>query len=932
MIMADQDQDGSHIKGLVINLIHTFWPTLLDVPGFLQQFITPIVKVSKGKKSQTFFTLPQYKDWRESNGNDGKGWKIKYYKGLGTSTSAEAKEYFSNLDLHEIPFVTLSSDTQENPIVVDENDDDDFMADVVPDQAVSSSGNDLIDMVFNKKRVEDRKKWLNGLKKGTYLDYSTSHDTGMKYSDFINKELILFSKSDCGRSIPHIMDGFKPSQRKVLFACFKRKLKDEIKVAQLAGFVGEHSAYHHGEASLHGTIVNMAQSFVGSNNLNLLTPSGQFGTRRMGGKDAASPRYIFTKLEKITRAIFHPDDDELLNYLNDDGMSIEPEHYMPVIPMVLVNGSDGIGTGWSSCVNNHNPRDIIENIRRLIVGDEPEKMVPFYSGYTGDISISADTKYSVTGKIERTNETTLFISELPLKKWTHDYKIFLEAMTIADKNSTPDLKTFKENHTDATVSFTLTAEKENIDQWENLPKGGLYAKFKLTGSLSTANMHLFDTEARIVKYASPEDILKDFFDLRMDFYVKRKNLILKKLRREQRMLSNKARFVEEVCSGDLIVSNRKKIELLHNLQERGYELFDNKDDNKEDDDEEEDMSVANLSKGFEYLLGMKIWSLTYEKAEELRKQLAERTGELRTLEATEPSQIWLNDLDAIEIALDERDDDIKSAENAECKAQKKNQKRQQKKKAATSKRGKKKVDEWDSDLEDSDDDNSDISDMEVIKKKPVRRKPAASKRPAAKKPTTATAKPTAKKPTTVSKTATKPVPKVVEKAPEPESEDEIEISLADRMRKKLMVSPPATKNFPKMDSMIDLSSSIPNQPTFSEDDASFSSGSRKRPSPRNANSDNELLDNDAPKPKAAKRAKATGRATSTRKKVAPKKKKAPEPEESDDEFDFESDDEDSVVAPSKPAPRRVGGRARKASKKVYVDVDEDSDSEFSFSD
>ena len=149
--------------------------------------------------------------------------------------------------------------------------------DVFPDQNISSSGSDLIDMVFRKTRVDDRKKWLNELKKDTFLDYAQAQEDGVRFSDFINKELILFSKSDCERSIPHIMDGFKPSQRKVLFACFKRKLKDEIKVAQLAGYVGEHSAYHHGEASLHGAIINMAQSFCGSNNLNLLTPAGQFG-------------------------------------------------------------------------------------------------------------------------------------------------------------------------------------------------------------------------------------------------------------------------------------------------------------------------------------------------------------------------------------------------------------------------------------------------------------------------------------------------------------------------------------------------------------------------------------------------------------------------------------------------------------------------------
>jgi DNA topoisomerase-2 len=360
-----------------------FWPTLLDVPGFLQQFITPIVKATKGKKSHTFFTIPEYEAWRESTGNGAKGYTVKYYKGLGTSTSAEAKDYFSNLDIHEVHFSKLSSD--QCVLAVDNDDGKMEDAEPTPDKIVS--GSDLIDMAFSKGRVEDRKSWLTSLKKETFLNYSKAQKNGVAYSDFINKELILYSAADNHRSIPNMMDGFKPSQRKVLFGCIKRKLKGEIKVAQLAGYVGEHAAYHHGEASLAGTIVGMAQNFTGSNNVNLLTPSGQFGTRLMGGKDSASARYIFTKLEKITRAIFHPDDDALLTYLEDDGMSIEPEFYVPVIPMALVNGSDGIGTGWSSSVPNYDPRQIIRNIRHLIAGEDLEEMIPFYNGFTGEVCL-----------------------------------------------------------------------------------------------------------------------------------------------------------------------------------------------------------------------------------------------------------------------------------------------------------------------------------------------------------------------------------------------------------------------------------------------------------------------------------------------------------------------------------------------------------------
>lgn len=707
MIMADQDHDGSHIKGLVINFIHTYWPSLLDVPGFLQQFITPIVKATMGKQSKTFFTMPQYYSWKLSTGNDAKGWKIKYYKGLGTSTSAEAKEYFSKLNRHEITFCNISADEVTSTINANQSFESD---DVVPEKVVS--GTELIEMAFSKKHVEERKIWLNNLKKDTFLDYSEAQIEGMKYSQFINKELILFSQADNIRSIPNIFDGFKPSQRKVLYGCFLRNLKSEMKVAQLSGYIGEKTAYHHGEVSLQGTIVNMAQDFVGSNNINLLTPSGQFGTRRLGGKDSASARYIFTKLEKITRAIFHPDDDALLHYLNEDGEAIEPEYYMPVIPMILVNGAEGIGTGWSTNIPNFDPRVIISNLRKKLRSEEMEKMQPFYYGFEGDIIPDATKagSYIINGKIERVDDETLLITELPIKTWTQDYKQFLEKLMAGsdqkksdDKKGTkketePEIKDFKENHTDTTVSFKITASKELLDEFED--KGGLLNKFKLTGKLSTSNMNVFDEHNRIIKFDSAEKILDYFYEVRLDFYVKRKDYLLDNMRRDQRILSNKARFIEEVCSGELIVSNRKRTDILADLKQREYEMFPkagkNRQDTSEDEEEDEDSSDDELAKGYEYLLGMKIWSLTYEKALKLRQELEEKTRTVSELEITPPSAIWEADLDKIEEALNERDQYYKEAAEEELRSQKTAKRRQQKKKVTKSKKF---DDELDSDEE-----------------------------------------------------------------------------------------------------------------------------------------------------------------------------------------------------------------------------------------
>jgi DNA topoisomerase-2 len=221
----------------------------------------------------------------------------------------------------------------------------------------------------------------------------------VRYEEFINRELIHFSKYDCERSIPNMVDGLKTSQRKILYSAFKRKLTTEIKVAQFSGYVSEHSNYHHGEASLNGAIVGMAQNFVGSNNINLLSPNGQFGTRMLGGDDSASERYIFTRLHSLTRAIFPEADDAVLQYLNDDGTMVEPEYYVPIIPFCLVNGIKGIGTGFSCSVEPYNPLDIIGYLERKLEGHSSNETTmdwtPYYEGFKGSVHRIEEKKFLV---------------------------------------------------------------------------------------------------------------------------------------------------------------------------------------------------------------------------------------------------------------------------------------------------------------------------------------------------------------------------------------------------------------------------------------------------------------------------------------------------------------------------------------------------------
>lgn len=390
----------------------------------------------------------------------------RYYKGLGTSTSKEAKEYFSDFQRHRIKF------------------------------EYSSARDDLaIQLAFSKRFIEERKDWLTRFMEDRRTrreqhaseNYLYQKNTrSINYTEFINKELVLFSNLDNERSIPSLVDGFKPGQRKVMFTCFKRNLVREIKVAQLAGSVAELSAYHHGEHSLMSTIVNLAQNFVGSNNINLLLPIGQFGTRLHGGKDSASARYIFTALHPLTRLLFNPKDDPLFAYINDDGIRVEPEWYCPILPTVLVNGAEGIGTGWSTKVPNYNPREIIANLKRLINHEDTVPMRPFYKNFRGQIDQIDDVRVATSGEVAVIGENTIEITELPIGVWTQVYKeSVLESFLHGQDEQATCITDYREYHTDTTVRFVV---KMTTEQFNAAQRVGLHKFFKLQKTISLNSM------------------------------------------------------------------------------------------------------------------------------------------------------------------------------------------------------------------------------------------------------------------------------------------------------------------------------------------------------------------------------------------------------------------------------------------------------------
>jgi len=618
MIMTDQDHDGSHIKGLLMNLFHTLWPTLLTLPNktFLTSMITPIVKATRGKMVKSFYTMTEYEKWQTKTAHK---WSVKYYKGLGTSSASEAREYFRNIKMNNYIFTEETDST--------------------------------MNLAFSKTESDKRKEWLYGYDTQVILNHT---ETEIPIQDFIHKELIHFSNSDTFRSIGSVYDGLKPSQRKILYACLKRNLYSEIKVAQLSGYVSEISAYHHGEASLQSTIIGLAQDYVGSNNLNLLLPNGQFGTRIMGGHDSASSRYIHTELNPIVQYLFPKEDFPLLTYNEDDGQKVEPIYYLPIIPLVLVNGMNGIGTGFSSSIPKYSVNDIIKNIIRKLNGQGYTPIHPSYNGYTGSIIQLDDSNYLSKGVYRVINDTTIEITELPIGRWIDDYKKFLDSLLEDEpskKKSTEKPKKPKKgpkyvitdyvnNSSDTRVHFTITVPTGFVHslQWsENTNIDGIEKYFKLTNTkgLSLTNIHLYNDKQRIQKYLSVTEIFDEFYEKRYNLYVKRKDYQCQEFIRIIAILSAKIKFITEVIDDIIVIYRRKKQMIVKDLRHRNYPQMKDKAIVFN-----QDLDLSDGTTNYDYLVKMSLYSFTEEEIQKLQKEHDTTVSSHHLLRETSIETIW----------------------------------------------------------------------------------------------------------------------------------------------------------------------------------------------------------------------------------------------------------------------------------------------------
>lgn len=605
MVLADADSDGTHIEGLTQNFLHKLFPSLLRRnPPFLLSMKTPIVTVTlKDNTIKKFYRLQAFKDFQSTSSHLFKG-PPKYFKGLGTSNDEAVIKNFGERIVH-------------------------YSHDDLTDESML--------VAFGRKHADIRKQQVSDYDPESIMiiEDEDAKEIQMTFSSFIESDLITHSIASCDRSLPCIIDGLKEPQRKILYALITKKLfhnKTAMKVQRVSGIVGSTTEYIHGEDNLSKTMIGMAWNFVGSNNIPLLVPDGQFGSRLQMGDDAADHRYIFTKLQEIVPYIFREEDNCILNYIQGEDMTIEPSFYVPILPMILINGiRAGIGTGWSSKVPAYNPLDIVmcikiwirDNLDSLgktetaVISDLPE-ITPWYQGFIGEIvrdTSKKTTRYVSRGILNRIDDVTTEVLELPIGMSTDKFREYLKKLRAEEK-----IVDFNDYSSKVRVKFIINEDPEKMAcSLKNL---------KMETYLGVTNMVGFDTEGKIRRYNVVDEIIYEFAQVRLKYYQLRKDMRLKTLGENLITQTAKRTFVEEVINGTIVIYKKKTAEIINVLEDKKYPV---------------------VNGDYKYLFKMPIDSFTEDMIHKLDGNVMKIKAEIEELETTTTRDMWMKELLEFEV-------------------------------------------------------------------------------------------------------------------------------------------------------------------------------------------------------------------------------------------------------------------------------------------
>jgi len=572
-IITDADVDGIHIEGLILNFFHSLFPKLLK-RNFVISMKTPILRIGK-----TYYFDERSAVAALNKGRD----KVKYYKGLGAIEPKETDKVFG------IKMLQFEED---------------------------KASDDSFKTAFDKAESSKRKEWLakynpHDQSKRT-LDDEDSKTEMIKFtiSRHLNDELIKFFHDDCKRSIPSALDGLKESQRKIVYTAKKCNLKKngDTKVAQFGADVAKHTNYHHGEENLFKTIIKMAQSFPGSNNIPLFAELGRFGTRLEGGEDAASPRYIKTNVVPEFNNLFNPLDDALLDMREDDGDLVEPYHYVPTIPLLLVNGCVGIGTGWMCNMPQFNPKDVATACQWWM-SDRQEffefikTMKPWYNGFSGDIEKVGETKFQTKGTYTlQASSGVIHVTELPVGLWNSKFQKMLDEKEVRYNNRSTPYKVDYEIFTDA---------KFDMKDFEK----------KMCTSLNLDNIVVFDKDDKIAKVTLVE-LFDMWGDARLTLNQKRKAALIADLDKRTRIATCKSKFIEAVRAKKIDVTSEEK-KIVDLIKSEG---------------------ITKDGSDIKMLLDLSVRTLTEERRKELELSIEKMTSERSVLVRKSYVDMWVEDM------------------------------------------------------------------------------------------------------------------------------------------------------------------------------------------------------------------------------------------------------------------------------------------------
>lgn len=442
--------------------------------------------------------------------------------------------------------------------------------------------------------------------------------TVTQYLDTDYKEYAKYVVEE--RAIPSVIDGFKPTQRKIIFVAnkvWRSGNEKPLKIFQLAGKVASDAHYHHGDGSLNGAIVTMAQKF--KNSMPVLESIGQFGSLR--SPEAGAPRYISTKLHPNFRLLYK--DFELLESRHEEGNEIEPMFFLPIIPTVLLNGGSGIAVGFATNILNRNPIALVDACLKRLEGKKFADPAPWYLEFSGECIQNPESHLSWTfrGKYEVKNTSTVRVSELP-PSVTYE-KFDQHLINIEDKRSIAAY----ENNCKSNIDYFVKFRREDLKTIKDSVKLERLLKME---ERQTENFTVLDETGQLKIFTSAREIIEYFVDFRLGYYSKRKAFIIGKLEAELLVLSNRARFIKAIIDGELAVNNVPRVQIILYLETADFDQVDG---------------------SYSYLLNMPIHTLTLEKFQELLSQVEGKEHELVEIKKIEPINMYKSDLLELKKAL-----------------------------------------------------------------------------------------------------------------------------------------------------------------------------------------------------------------------------------------------------------------------------------------